>query len=500
MKDLNIDLTDKKMAEQSRNITAIIGICIMNGILTVAYLVELMKGTRTPGSYAIVAFWCIAPSVGSILAYLKRRDTEWVRYISTLGFAVLYTYIRFTTTTNLAFCYVIVIYVILAVYVDRRLSIMLGSFAVLVNVVLVVYRLMTVGLTPQEITETEIIIACLVLSSVFTLMAITRISKINEANIEAAEKEKRQSEQLLEIVLKTADSMAAGVEKATGETQQLKSSIEMSKRAMEELTGGANDAVSAIMVQQKNTDEINGRIQEVGEVTFSIMGSVDRTEDSLASGQEAMDLLLHQVSVSESASRLVVGEMSELREYADKMQGIMELISSVASQTSLLALNASIEAARAGEAGKGFAVVASEISNLAGQTSSATGDIKPLIENITKSLNEVAESVNKLLQSNEMQNGYVNDTARYFKQIHDSTQSIFGQMDRLKDTVNGVQDANRLIIQSVENVSAVMEEVTAGANETLEGNKRNLDSMEEMVEIMKTLNESAGKLQNAQKS
>lgn len=492
-----MDLTDKSMAEQSRNITAIVGICIMNGILTAAYLVELIKGTRTPGSYAIVAFWCIFPSVASVLAYLKRRDTEWVRYIATLGFAVLYTYIRFTTTTNLAFCYVIVIYVILAVYVDRYLSIMLGSFAVLVNVALVIYRFVTVGLTPQEITETEIIIACLVLSSVFTLMAISRISKINGANIEAAEREKKQSEQLLGTIWKAADSMAAGVEKATGETEQLKSSIEMSKRAMEELTGGANDAVSAIMVQQKNTDEISRRIQEVGEMTASIMDSVGRAEDSLGGGQQAMDLLLHQVGVSESAGRIVAGEMEELQKYADKMQGIMELISSVASQTSLLALNASIEAARAGEAGRGFAVVAAEISNLAGQTSSATGDIKPVIENMTRSLNKVAESVNGLLQSNELQSGYVSDTADCFKQIHGSTQSIFGQMDRLKGTVDGVEDANRIIIQSVENVSAVMEEVTAGANETLEGSNRNLDGVQEIVEIMETLNESAEELHNS---
>ena len=488
------------MAEQSRNATAIIGICIMNGILIVAYLVEMMKGSRTPGSYAVVAFWCIVPSVASVLAYLKRKETEWVRYIATLGFVVLYTYIRFTTTTNLAFCYVIVMYVILAVYVDRYLSIMLGSFAVLVNVALVIYRAVTVGLTPQEVTETEIIIACLVLSSVFTLMALSRISKINAANIEAAEKEKKQSEQILDTVWKVADSMTAGVEKATGETEELRSSIEMSKRAMEDLTRGANDAVSAIMVQQKNTDEINRRIQEVGEVTASIMDSVGRAEGSLEGGQQSMDLLLHQVGVSESASQLVVGEMGELQKYADKMQGIMELISGVASQTSLLALNASIEAARAGEAGRGFAVVASEISNLAGQTSSATGDIKPLIENITKSLNKVVESVNGLLQSNEMQNGYVSDTANCFKQIHDSTQSIFGQVDRLKGTVEGVEDANQMIVQSVENVSAVMEEVTAGVNETLEGNNRNLEGVENIVGIMESLNENAEELQNSHKS
>lgn len=189
--------------------------------------------------------------------------------------------------------------------------------------------------------------------------------------------------------------------------------------------------------------------------------------------------------------------MDELRKYADRMEGIMALISSVASQTSLLALNASIEAARAGEAGRGFAVVASEISGLAGQTSSATGDIRPLIENMTKSLNEVVKSVDGLLESNGMQNGYVNDTAENFKRIHGSTQSIFGQMGRLKHTVDAVSDANRMIINSVENVSAVMQEVTAGANETLEGSRRNLESVADIADIMGRMNESAEKLRAA---
>ncbi len=498
MKELKVDLTDKKIAEQSRNITAIVGICIMNGILTAAYLVEVMKGSRTAASYAFVAMWCILPSVASVLTYRRRKDSLWVRYIAVLGFAVLYTYIRFTTTTNLAFCYVIVIYVITAVYADLKLSVLLGSFAVLVNIVLVAYRAATVGLTPKEITETEIIIACLILSSVFTLMAISKISKINQANIDEAEKKKKQSEQLLSKVLKVAGSMAEGVERAAGETEQLKTSIEMSKRAMEELTGGANDAVAAIMVQQKNTDEINARMQEVEDVTSSIIDSVDDAEKSLTGGREAMDNLLRQVEVSQSASSIVAREMDELREYADKMQGIMELISNVADQTGLLALNASIEAARAGEAGRGFAVVASEISSLAGQTGSATGDIKPLIENIARSLGEVVKSVEGLLESNRMQNGYVDDAARNFERIHENTQNIFGQAGRLKDTVSAVADANQLIVRSVTNVSAVMEEVTAGANETLEGNNRNLDGVEDIVRIMRELDASAEELKNSE--
>ena len=59
-------------------------------------------------------------------------------------------------------------------------------------------------------------------------------------------------------------------------------------------------------------------------------------------------------------------------------------------------------------------------------------------------------------------------------------------------------DANQLIVRSVTNVSAVMEEVTAGANETLEGNNRNLDGVEDIVRIMRELDASAEELKNSE--
>lgn len=78
-----------------------------------------------------------------------------------------------------------------------------------------------------------------------------------------------------------------------------------------------------------------------------------------------------------------------------EMNSIVELISGITSQTSLLSLNASIEAARAGEAGKGFAVVATEISGMATQTQDATEQITALINNVSGAISEVVEVIHQ---------------------------------------------------------------------------------------------------------
>lgn len=187
--------------------------------------------------------------------------------------------------------------------------------------------------------------------------------------------------------------------------------------------------------------------------------------------------------------------MEELKEYADKMQSIVALISSVASQTSLLALNASIEAARAGEAGRGFAVVAEEISSLAGQTNGATGDINQLIEHISQSISSVTDSVTELFDSNRHQSEYITSAAGYFDLIEKNTASITSGMSELKQGVDAVSDSNSQIIQSIENVSALTQEVTASSGATLADCRTNLQSVDDIALIMQQLQENANELQ-----
>lgn len=489
-----MDLSNKKIADQSKNKTALIGIVIMNMVLAAAYLIEVFKGARAIGSYAVVATLCIVPSVFALLVYARKKEAMLIRYICTIGFALLYGYVMLTTTSDLAFCYVLVALAIIIVYADVKLSVILGVYALLVNIVRIIGKVVAGTLSEAELTNAEIIVACILLTLVFTILACTKIARINDANIGKAERQNEQAEGLLQVVLNIAESITENIGLASRETEGLKEAIGDTRRAMEELTAGTNETVNAITEQQERTDKINERILDVGTNVNTIMEEVKLAEESLKNGNIVMGDLLSQVKVSEEASTLVAGEMKELKEYAGKMQDIMGLISSVANQTGMLALNASIEAARAGEAGRGFSVVATEISSLAAQTNSATTDINKLIENITNSVQEVTEAIDKLLESNRMQSEYVDDSAKNFEEIHNSTQRIMTQTDELKMVVDEVTAANKQVMERIENVSAITEEVTASASETLENCNLNLKSVEKMAEIMDVLGAGAQEL------
>ena len=495
MKEAKLDYSNRSVAEQSKNKIALIGTTIMDIVLALAYAIELIKGSRDIVSYAIIAALALVPCIIAIITYLRKNDSKAIRYISGVGFMALYAYIMFTTTTVLAFCYVIVFLASLIVYVDLKYSFGMSIAAIVVNIGRIVMMVMNGSFTNEALTEAEIIFACIILNSIFTIMAIKKIDQINRFNMNKAEEGKQRSDALLGTILEVTSVVGEKIEGAVKETDVLKDAIEVTQRAMEDLTVGTNDAVEAIAAQKESTDEIQMHIEGVEASVGSIMTEIKSAEEKLETGNAVMQQLLEQVKESEESGALVNKEMTELKECAAKMQDIMQLISSVANQTGLLALNASIEAARAGEAGRGFAVVATEISNLAAQTNAATNDINSLIENVATSVGEVTAATEKLLDNNRMQSQYVEETAQNLQAIHNSTDGIASQAENLKKTVDIVAGANKQVIGSIENVSAVTEEVTASANETLEGCNVNLQSIEKVAVIMDELAGAAEELQ-----
>lgn len=494
MKGKKLDYSVKAVAEQSKNKTALIGITVMNIVLALAYLLEVFKDARSIGSYCVIAVLCLGPTIAGIVMYCLNKQSSLIRYVCGFGFALLYAYIMFTSTTELVFCYIIVFFVILIVYMDFNLLGVLSAYAMIVNIALLVKKAIEGNLKGVVLTNAEITLACLIMTGVFTVMSIYKISQINKANVGKAAAEKEQSEMLLKTTLAVADSMTGNVEGAVSETDSLKEAIELTQQAMTILADGTTEAVEAIEAQKLSTMKINEYIKGVEDSVGSIVKEVTEAEENLEAGNVIMKDLLKQVKVSEESNALVAEKMEGLKEYAGKMQDIMGLIRNVANQTSMLALNASIEAARAGEAGKGFAVVATEISSLSTQTNSATGDIDQLIDNIVKSVEEVTQAMEKLVEGSELQNQYVNNTAASFEKIHKSTQGISCQVSQLQEAVEIVTEENEQVEKQIENVAHTMEEVTSSADETLENCNTNLDSIAKVVALMDSLKEDATKL------
>ena len=219
----------------------------------------------------------------------------------------------------------------------------------------------------------------------------------------------------------------------------------------------------------------------------------------MTKGKENIESLMKMSDISQKAGNDVADAMMSFNEYTKKMNSIIVLINDVASQTSLLALNASIEAARAGETGKGFAVVATEISNLADQTQNATENITDLIGNINEKLEDMKQSIDNLIKCNQEQSVFADRTVESFETISDGVGIVEQHSYELKEVVSSLDVANKVIVDSIQTISAITEQVSAHSNETYSISEENKGIVEEINTYVSRLNEEARALQEIEK-
>lgn len=144
----------------------------------------------------------------------------------------------------------------------------------------------------------------------------------------------------------------------------------------------------------------------------------------------------------------------------------VELITSIASQTSLLALNASIEAARAGEHGKGFAVVASEIQKLAEQSNESAEKIKDIIRDL---LSESEQTVNVMHEVEDIvaqQQEKLEETKTKFVSVADGVNASRSETEAIQSHTQVCDQSRARIIDAVQNLSAISQENAASTEQT----------------------------------
>lgn len=470
---------------------------VMQFLIFAAYLIEVIKGSRTVAYYSVLAAIIIATVVAETIVIKKDPESGKLRWVGCIGFEIMYAYVLLTAANPLIFVYAYLTMVLTIVYGDLKFTNMFNILVIIFNAISIVIGALDGfdAYNGQELPMDEIQILATIVISVFIYNVSKCIHVNSTEKISDIEEQEHEAEHTTEVILETVERMNSSIKDILSSVDTLATSTQETMDAMKEVSNGANDTASSVQEQTQMTTDIQNSVDEVKNVSDVIGDNMAAAMNEINGGRKNIETLLAKVDDSKEAGDKVVGELEELERHTSQMHEITELINSVANQTTLLALNASIEAARAGEAGKGFAVVADEITKLADQTSQATGDITALIDDLSGKLTEVVDSINALMKSNEEQNECANSAAESFERIAESTnvatdesQSLAGMVDRLKS-------ANATIIDSISTVSAVSQEVSAHATDTLENTERNEEIVEKVVELTNSLSADAKKLE-----
>ena len=461
-------------------------------VLELAYLLEVVKGSRTIGYYVVFSLIAILPVAVEFFLYRREPSDARLKYVISVTYSLLYLFVIFTTISMVAFTYIIPLYMVLVLYSDVKLCAWVSGFGLASNLVFLGWE------GAVDMPSYEIRVALLLLVAIFLCLSTKTLEQINAAKLAELDKEKDNVSGLLDKVMRISGQMSDGILDVAGQMRELGSAVSETRNAMQEVSSGTNETAESIQNQLGKTEEIQDHIGQMADVMETITQRMAETKDSVRLGRDNLQALTRQMEYSEKAGTNAVEEMKELAEYTANMQTIIDMITSVASQTSLLSLNASIEAARAGEAGRGFAVVATEISNLANQTQSATVDITDVIRNVSDKLKAAAGTVEELMESSRRQSESAVQAADSFERIAADTEQVDEQSRRLDGSVKQLAEANRVIVESIQTISAIMQEVSAHSQETFRVSENNTKIVTDVDRLVEDLSAQAKQLNQSQ--
>ncbi len=249
-------------------------------------------------------------------------------------------------------------------------------------------------------------------------------------------------------IMEAVDSLSHG-------SQQVASASEQIAQSSQKLATGASDQVATLQESSSAIEELASQAKGNAEKAVLATQGADQARTQAEQVNSAMDR--------------TVSLMTDIKDSAGKIRGIIKTIEGIAFQTNLLALNAAVEAARAGEHGKGFAVVAGEVRNLALRSAQAAKDTAILIQTSVDQSNRGATIITEVAES-------FKGIVEIIRTVADNTKDVTAASNEQSQGVGRINGGIVEIEKTTQEVAASAEE-SASASEELSAQAQQMQSV-----------------------
>lgn len=460
------------------NQTTITTITIIEGFLSFIFLLQfLTEGTAK----ALITVPPLILFFGGIIAnwiiYLKNKSSRIFRYVAMAVFMLGYGWMNLSGGSSYVVMYALPVLFCIVLYSDKTFSRVTGLAGILIMLGRFVVNLATIGI--DAMGNDVIMIVITILCFIYAWTTANSHKQFEHDMRHSMMDEQKLQQQMMNDILHAVEVVQVEIQDAVEVMNQVSASNEIMNQSLQEIAAGSLSTAESIQDQTIMTENIRGAI-EVTDENATVMATVAGDSAKQAKDStERMEEMQKQAEQIEASGAELATAMQQLKDKVSEVNNITQVIFSISNQTNLLALNASIESARAGEAGRGFAVVAEQIRQLAEQTKQSTEQIAGITSQLTAEADVAAELVEKSVAATTEQKDLIVQNVQAFDLVAKQSNEAATKAVELDNEITRLREANDKIVESIAQLSAVSEEVTANTQQATELSDNNVIQMRE---------------------
>ena len=283
---------------------------------------------------------------------------------------------------------------------------------------------------------------------------------------------------LSESINQMSEALGKAIKDIARVTDELSSNAKQLKESVDETVSGTNKQAQQAALIATAAEQMSQTAQGISKNSATASTSAREAMDVAVKGKNVVQQSVDKSTLAGEATRELAGMIEKMNARVHEIGDIISVITGIADQTNLLALNAAIEAARAGEQGRGFAVVADEVRKLAAKTMDATKEI-------TEKIKAVQEDSGRTGQSMQTAQGHVTNSVAFMKTASESLDGIVTSVQKTADEITQIATSIEEQTATSEDIANNIEDISHIAQNTQESTKK----LETIFEGLKDLSQ-----------